>query len=140
MRMIVGEMLDCLFTQSMADISYILDIYNENKIDNLGTENEQIAIPRTSHSLAQLVDTLGNYPKSSNTFLSQKDVRKKLFDDTYDCIFSHNSDIDQESEDHCASSPSLSSTAATGTENIDIPQFIPLLPDHSLTRAIGNYI
>jgi hypothetical protein len=122
----------------MADISYILDIYNENKIDNLGTENEQIAIPRTSHSLAQLVDTLTL--KSSNTFLSQKDVRKKLFDDTDGCIFSHNSDIDQESEDHCASSPSLSSTAAIGTENIDIPQFIPLLPDHSLTRAIGIYI
>lgn len=116
----------------MTEITEILDIY-----ENKGNEGLVLGLkdgnPRTSHSTVSI-------PATPNRHLSQKEVRKNLFDDNADgYIIYHASDLDQVSEDNCASSPSISSQgeAATITSNTSISM---RAADHSLTRVIAHHI
>ena len=122
----------------MADIINILDIYSEYaNTHNINSKNA-VTSPRTTHSIEKLIDRVT--AMSPKTILFQKDVRKKLFSETVDnCIFSHTSDIDQESEDNCASSISICSASEIDSDNDNLKPIISMMPDHSLTRAIGMF-
>lgn len=133
----------------MSDITSILDIYNEVLFNDrapaemIGTSNEH-NIPRTSHKIDKTIEDLAlspSIPVNYNGFLSQKEVRKKLFvaDEEEDHILAfHGSDLEQESEDHCVSSPCNSSLNETSSSSEKVG--ISMAADHSLTRVIAYHI
>lgn len=116
----------------MAEINAILDIYNknENKVEDdmlLG------GVPRTSHSMSKIIEKLSTSPVIPKRHLSQKEVRKMLFDgNDEDYIVYHESDLDQDS-DHSTISISSSQGEREG-------DYISMDSDHSLARVIAYHV
>ena len=134
----------------MSDITSILDIYNEgffkynDRADMIDTSSED-KIPRTSHKIDKAIEDLAlspSIPVNYDGFLSQKEVRKKLFvadQEEGHILAFHGSDLEQESEDHCVSSPN-SSVNETSTSLSSEKVGITMASDHSLTRVIAYHI
>jgi hypothetical protein len=130
----------------ITDITSILDIYNENKYN--GRVHSEIIgaylVPRTVHPIDKAIEDLAlspSIPVNFEGFLSQKEVRKKLFvdeadQDDYPAF--HGSDLEQESEDYCV--PSLSDSSLDEPLSSLSKVGISMAADHSLTRVIAFHI